>query len=113
MKATIYFCGCQDYIDRDTEIFLDYLMGYKEIELSRIPNKGEVMNFRIHGVVLEGEVTQIYTWFSEPHEKIKEESWGEQYGISVGEWEIIDFYDREESNVWKKKALAWHRKYNE
>lgn len=113
MKAIIYYCGGQDYIDRETDIFLDYLIGEKEIELSRIPNVGEKINIRTHGVVLEGEVTQIYTWFSEPHKNIKEEAWGEQYGISVSDWEIIDRYDRAEAKVWKDKAIAWHKRYNQ
>lgn len=64
-----------------------------------------------HGVTLEGEVTLVFTNINEPHKNIKEEAWGVRYGIAVNEWEIVDYYDREEATEYRVKAKAWRNRF--
>lgn len=111
MKATLYFCSSADHVGEDNDALMDYLVGYKELELDRIPNAGDVITIATHGVTLEGKVTQVFTNINEPHKNIKEEAWGVRYGIAVNDWEIVDYYDREEANEYKEKAKAWRRRF--
>jgi hypothetical protein len=34
-----------------------------------------------------------------------------RYGIAVNEWEIVDYYDREEAKEYRKKAKAWRNRF--
>jgi hypothetical protein len=111
MKAILYYCSSADYVGEDSDALMDYLVGYKELELDRIPNTGEVITIATHGVTLEGKVTQVYTNINEPHKNIKEEAWGVRYGIAVNEWEIVDYYDREEATEYREKAKAWRKRF--
>jgi hypothetical protein len=111
MKAILYFCSSADCVSEDSDALMDYLVGYKELELDRIPNTGEVITIATHGVTLEGKVTQVYTNINEPHKNIKEEAWGVRYGIAVNEWEIVDYYDREEAMEYREKAKAWRNRF--
>lgn len=112
MKAILYYCSSADNVSEDSDAMMDYLVGDKELELDRIPNTGEVITISTHGVTLEGKVTQVFTNINEPHKNIKEEAWGVRYGIAVNEWEIVDYYDREEANEYKEKAKAWRRRFS-
>ena len=111
MKAILYYCSSADCVGEDSDALMDYLVGDKELELDRIPNIGEVITISTHGVTLEGNVTQVFTNINEPHKNIKEEAWGVRYGIAVNDWEIVDYYDREEANEYKEKAKAWRRRF--
>jgi hypothetical protein len=104
MKAILYYCSSADCVGEDSDALMDYLVGDKELELDRIPNIGEVITIATHGVTLEGNVTQVFT-------NIKEEAWGVRYGIAVNEWEIVDYYDREEANEYREKAKAWRNRF--
>jgi hypothetical protein len=111
MKATLYYCSSADHVSEDSDALMDYLVGDKELELDRIPNTGEVITISTHGVTLEGTVTQVFTNINEPHKNIKEEAWGVRYGIAVNEWEIVDYYDREEAKEYREKAKAWRNRF--
>lgn len=111
MKAILYYCSSADYVGEDNDAMMDYLVGDKELELDRIPNTGEVITISTHGVTLEGTVTQVFTNINEPHKNIKKEVWGVRYGIAVNEWEIVDYYDREEANEYREKAKAWRNRF--
>ena len=111
MKAILYFCSSADCVGEDSDALMDYLVGDKELELDRIPNIGEVITISTHGVTLEGNVTQVFTNINEPHKNIKKEAWGVRYGIAVNEWEIVDYYDREEATEYREKAKAWRKRF--
>ena len=111
MKAILYYCSSAEQVSMDNEVFMEFLVGEKELELDRIPNTGEMITIATHGVTLEGEVTLVFTNIREPHKNLKEEAWGVWYGISVNEWEIIDYYDREEAKEYREKAKAWRKRF--
>lgn len=111
MKATIYYCSSSAHVSDDSDTLMDYLVGEKELELDRIPNIGEVITISTHGVTMEGTVSQVYTNINEPHKNIKEEAWGVRYGIAVNDWEIVDYYDREEATEYREKAKAWRNRF--
>lgn len=103
MRVIIYFCGTEDYVSAEDERLIECLVAERELDLARVPGKGEMINLRTNGVWIEGEVTQVYTHFNEPHHNIRERAWGEYYGISTDDWEILEVYDNIEERLLRKQ----------
>lgn len=91
MKVTLFFGGMKR---RDSEIGckVEDLLNFQTIELSRIPNVGEVMNITIGDYALCGKVKQVFTTWNEPgNPHIKEGYHGESYSIMLDELENVGF----------------------
>lgn len=94
MRIVIYYGG--NRVGRnDNYDELMRLLEYTEIEMSRVPNKGEVLTLYLENYCIDMKVTQVFPHYCpEGNEFIKERAWGEWYGISVDEAEIIDVYGK-------------------
>lgn len=103
MKVTIFFNGAINRHNED-EFVMEYIVEGTELELSRVPNIGEVFNLWICGYWLQGKVAYVETAYCMPHPNIKERAWGEQYGVGVKDWEIMDVYSEDEAEEWRLKA---------
>lgn len=91
MKVTLFFGGMKN---RDSDIGpeVEDILNYQVIELSRVPNVGEIINIVIGDFSLSGRIEQVFTTWREPGNKhIKEGYHGEDYAIMINEIENIGF----------------------
>lgn len=90
MRVTLYYAGSKmDYEDVD----LEDLINYMTIELQRVPNVGEEISLHFDKYWLNAKVCQVYTNWVEPNNNtFRESSWGDNYGISLTDIEIMEQY---------------------
>lgn len=91
MKVTLFFGGMKN---RDSDIGpeVEDILNYQVIELSRVPNMGEIINIAIGDFSFSGRIAQVFTTWLEPGNKhIKEGHHGEQYAIMIDEIVNVGF----------------------
>lgn len=91
MKARFCVIGFAD--DNGCEI--KDIVNFIELDLPRIPCKGERMGLWIDDVFIEARVAEVYTNFKQhgnPH--IKESAWGVDFFISLDECEIAEQFKK-------------------
>ena len=91
MKVMIYYAGCVERVEKNDEI--EDLINWTEIELERVPQRGEMVDLWLGDYWLQGTVTHVYTAYCPPNNPhIKERAWGDRYAISVGDIDIMEYY---------------------
>ena len=71
------------------------LLNWRVIELSRVPNIGEIIDMVIGDYSIEGKVQMVYTNYCEPgNPNSDESSWGYSYALLLGELEVIDYFGK-------------------
>ena len=87
----LFFGGMKNR-DSNIAVEVEEAMNFRTMELSRIPNVGEVMNITIEDFALCGKVEQVFTTWNEPGNRhIKEGCHGESYAIMVKDLEHVGF----------------------
>ena len=96
LKVMIYCAGNKSEAFLD-EYEMEKLLNWREIELPRIPNIGEIFDIVIDDYRIEGKVGMVYTNYCQPGNKnIKESCWGCDFGLMLSELEVIDYFGKKE-----------------
>ena len=94
MKVTLFYSGGADDSLHD-ECEIEDLVNFTEIELSRIPQKGEHIGLYLGDYWIEGTVMYVYTSYCPPgNPHRKERSWGESYQIGIDNVEVMEYYGK-------------------
>ncbi len=91
MRVTLYYAGEKRY---HNHVNLEKLINYMTIELQRVPNVGEEVSLMFDKYWINAKVAQVYTnWTERGNERFRESAWGDRYGISLTDIEIIEKYE--------------------
>ena len=72
---------------------MEEMINYYTIILPRVPNIGEIVTIVIDDYLIQGEVEMVFTNYCKPgNPKIKESGWGYTFGISLKDFEVVDYY---------------------
>lgn len=92
MKIVLYYGGNSNKRTEDYET-LYRLLDRREIHLSRVPQRGEVLCLFIDDYCIDMEVSKVFVNYCPAGNKyIKSSAWGEWYGINVDNAEIVEEY---------------------
>ena len=92
MKIILYYGG-NSKKDTDDYDRLMELLEFTEIEMERVPNKGETITLYLEDCRITADVTHVYPHYCPVGNKfIRERAWGESYGISLDNAEIVECY---------------------
>lgn len=93
MKVTLFYGGGSNDYSRHDECDIEDLVNFTEIELSRVPRKGEYLDLWIGDYWIEGTVKSVYTNYCTPGNPHKKEyAWGESYSIYIDNVEVMEYY---------------------
>lgn len=94
MKIVIYYGG-NSKGDNPQYDKLMQLLEFREIHMTRVPNKGEILTLYLDDCRVEMVVKQVFPHYCPPfNDYIKPSRWGEWYGLEVDNAEIVEWYGK-------------------
>lgn len=94
MKIVIYYGGNSNERDDQYDELMK-LLEYREIHMSRVPIKGEILTLYLDDCRVEMIVKQVFPHYCPPfNDHIKPSRWGEWYGLAVDNAEIVEWYGK-------------------
>ena len=97
MKIVLYYGGNTkgDTPTPNYDLLME-LLEYAEIDMQRVPNKGETITLYFGNCRITADVTHVFPHYCPAGNKyIKESHWGESYGIQLDNAQIVDWYGRQ------------------
>lgn len=92
MRIVLYYSGNSKGETQNYDLLME-LLEFTEIDMQRVPNKGETITLYLGACRITAEVTHVFPHYCPAGNKyIREGGWGESYGIQLDNAKVVDWY---------------------